>query len=510
MKFNKSSLSLLFASLIVMIGASSCKKTKSSLTGWDYNSSKNGGFEVNTKYKGQATGPGLVLVTGGTFTMGNTEQDVMYDWNSIPRRVTVASFYMDETEVANIHYLEYLYWLTRVYSADYPLVVRGALPDTLVWRDELAYNEPYVENYLRHPAYQYYPVVGVSWLQANEFCKWRSDRVNEQILIEKGILNVNPNQFNEDNFNTESYLLGQYEGSVRKNVKDLNPNGSGERKVRFEDGMMLPSYRLPTEAEWEFAALGLIGNKTKKEERITDRRIYPWGSTTSRYSKHGAWHGDFLANFKRGNGDNMGIAGQMNDNANITAPVFTYMPNDYGLYNMSGNVNEWVLDNYRPMTSGDESDFNPYRGNVFKTKELDEDGIPTEKDSLGRIKYRDVTTEESMSRRNYKRGYNIDYLDGDSSSWVTYEYGVSTLINDKARVFKGGSWKDRAYYLAPGARRFLNEEMSTDDLGFRCAMIRVGSQGGNEMNDGKAFKKTKKAAKANGKSRKKNSSRKLN
>lgn len=497
------------SAILVVIAFSSCKKQSSSTTGWNYNDPKNGGFEVR-KYEGQATGPGLVLIEGGTFTMGNTEQDVTYDWNNIPRRVTVASFYMDETEVANVHYLEYLYWLGRVFGSDYPAVVRAALPDTLVWRDELAYNEPYVENYLRHPAYRYYPVVGVSWLQANEFAKWRTDRVNEGILVKKGILNDNPNQFNEDNFNTESYLLGQYEGSVKKNMKDINPNGSGERKVRFEDGILLPSYRLPTEAEWEFAALGLVGNKTKKEERITDRRIYPWGSTTSRYSKHGAWHGDFLANFKRGNGDNMGIAGQLNDNADITAPVYTYFPNDYGLYNMSGNVNEWVLDNYRTLTSGDENDFNPYRGNVFRTKELDEDGVPIEKDSLGRIVYRDVTAEESASRLNYKKGYNIDYLDGDSSSWVEYEYSVTTLINDKARVYKGGSWKDRAYWLAPGSRRFLDEAKSLDDLGFRCSMIRVGSPAGNKSMAGKTFKKTKKSAKMNNKQRRKNNPKRLN
>jgi gliding motility-associated lipoprotein GldJ len=123
-------------------------------------------------YDEQETGPGLVLIEGGTFSMGRNEQDITVDWNNIPRRVTVSSFYMDETEVANVHYLEYLYWISRVYGADYPEVYRRALPDTLVWRDRLAYNEPFVELYLRHPAYQQYPVVGVSWLQASDFCAW--------------------------------------------------------------------------------------------------------------------------------------------------------------------------------------------------------------------------------------------------------------------------------------------------------------------------------------------------
>lgn len=101
--------------------------------------------------------------------MGRTEQDITMDWNNIPRRATVSSFYMDETEVANVHYLEYLYWITRVFGADYPEVYKRALPDTLVWRDKLAYNEPLVELYFRHPSYQQYPVVGVNWLQASDF-----------------------------------------------------------------------------------------------------------------------------------------------------------------------------------------------------------------------------------------------------------------------------------------------------------------------------------------------------
>ena len=93
----------------------SCGKEKSAVTGWNYNDPKNGGFEV-VPYDEQETGPGLVLIEGGTFTMGRTEQEITMDWNNIPRRVTVSSFYIDETEVANVHYLEYLYWLNRVYS----------------------------------------------------------------------------------------------------------------------------------------------------------------------------------------------------------------------------------------------------------------------------------------------------------------------------------------------------------------------------------------------------------
>jgi formylglycine-generating enzyme len=481
---------IVVASVFLMAG---CRKDQSKATGWEYNQPKNGGFEV-VPYEEQETGPGLVLIEGGTFAMGRTEQDVMYDWDNIPRRVTVSSFYMDETEVRNLDWCEYLYWLNRVFGTDYADVCKKALPDTLVWRDKLAYNEPLVELYLRHPAYREYPVVGVNWLQATDYCAWRTDRVNEYILIREGILKTDPSQSNEENFNTEAYLAGQYEGMVKNDLWDLNPSGTGTRKVRMEDGILLPKYRLPTEAEWEFASLGLIGNAIY--ERVLERRLYPWNGHVMRTDKDRNL-GEMVANYKRGRGDNMGVAGALNDAGDIPTPVYSYWPNDYGLYNMAGNVAEWVMDVYRPLTGEDVSDFNPYRGNVFKTKQLDDEGNILEKDTLGKITWRNVTTIESADRRNYRQADNINYLDGDYTSTITtdwlggtpkdsanisgdmYNYSVTSMLNDKIRVYKGGSWNDRAYYLVAGTRRYLDEKLSTDYLGFRCAMTRVGNPIGN-------------------------------
>lgn len=486
-------ISSLCSLLLLLLLSSSCgKKESSSTTGWKYNDQKWGGFEKKD-YEGQATGPNLVLVEGGTFSMGVTEQDVTFDWDNIARRVTVSSFYMDETEVANIDYKEYLYWLNNTFGESYPEVYTNALPDTLVWREELSYNEPFVETYFRFPAYDNYPVVGVSWLQANDYCQWRTDRVNEMILIERGILNPNTEQKDEDNFNTEAYLAGQYQGDVRKNLEDIKTGG--ERPVRFEDGIMLPSYRLPTEAEWEYAALALIGNlATEKDENITDRRLYPWDGNTVRYQKRDKYQGRVLANFKKGGGDYMGMAGNLNDAAHITSPVRgVYIPNDFGLYHMAGNVNEWVADLYRPLTAAtlrdvDNQDLNPYRGNKFEAKELDEDGKPVEKDSLGRLRYRYVEDDEVADRENYKVGQPFNYLDGDKASESYYDYGKTTLISDKSRVIKGGSWADRAYWLAPGARRFKEEDKSDRTIGFRCAMTRTGGPTGNGDTAGNKFK----------------------
>ena len=572
---NSSSILSLLLLLTVLSGCDYANRSGS--TGWAYNDQANGGFEKSTFFE-QQTGPCLILVEGGTFTMGQVEDDLMGSWDNSPRRVTVSTFYMDETEVTNHFWLEYLRWLERVHGESHPEIVDRALPDTLAWREKLAYNEPLVKYYLRHPAYRDYPVVGVSWRQANEFCKWRTDRVNEGILIREGLLNHNPDaQRDEDHFTTEAYLNGQYFGeSDYENGGVTRYNTKEERYIQLEDGLLLPDYRLPTEAEWEYAALGLIGNSYG--ELIEERRTYPWDGHYIRNDElRSKEYGNINANFVRGRGDFMGIAGDLDDFGDITVDVHNYAPNDYGLFNMAGNVNEWVMDVYRPFSNLDNEEFRPFRGNNYQTKVLNAEGNPDEKyeyivydlnrignflsdykeskggrgmgkedkelfatvltvvdtalvkskefqaeesvmtliadvmdiikdsealiaadlrkgfsDNIiavpGDMKYRDVTLEENLNRTNYREADNIDYRDGDRASSTSYgnseglddpssmyDYGNTTLINNESRVYKGGSWNDRAYWLVPGTRRFLDERKSSSTVGFRCAMTRVGA-----------------------------------
>ena len=489
------------------------KPESSDATGWNYNDKNMGGFQVS-KATEQATGPGLVFVQGGTYTMGQTDEDVMGHWDNIPKRVTVPSFYMDRTEVANVHYREYIHWLTRIFPPDEEQgqqVLQAALPDTLVWRSELSYNEPLVEYYFRHPSFNNYPVVGVSWRQAYDFCLWRSDRVNEGILMKKGLIapqNIKSQQ-GEDNFTTKSYLLGLYTAQPGRGVNSKkNPlkdaDGRPRATATMEDGLLQPDYRLPFEAEWEYAAYGLINQNPRPsqkegkrgEELQSNKQIYPWAVNVNglRDTKHGSWQGQFMANFKRGSGDNAGVAGGLNDRAIYTAEVTAFYPNGFGLYNMAGNVSEWVFDVYRPLSNLDfasnNDDVAPVRGNKFRTIEKNDQG-EAERDSMGRVKMRDVTAAESKSRRNYQRGNVINFLDGDSLSNAAYGYGITTLVSDSSRVYKGGSWNDRAYWLSPGTRRYMEESQASSTIGFRCAMDRMGSPEGNKRKTGNFWKSKK-------------------
>ncbi|MEH6407964.1 MAG: gliding motility lipoprotein GldJ [Leeuwenhoekiella sp.] len=527
-------------------------KNTSRATGWNI-TGKDGGFKANTDYQEQPNAPGLVFIEGGTFTMGRVQDDVMHDWNNTPTQQHIQSYYMDETEVTNNMYLQYLDYLKKVYPPEetrYRNIYYGALPDTLVWRNRLGFNETMTENYLRHPAYANYPVVGVSWIQAVEFSKWRTDRYNELILEREGYTAKGAkNQYDaESTFSTSTYLnapslvYGGQDELIRggreseRREKDNtpraskdNPDVSTEAKdiyVRREDGVLSPGfYRLPTEAEWEYAALGLSDLRDYNVYR--GRKKYPWDGA---YTRSGSRkdRGDQLANFKQGNGDYGGIAGWSDDNADITAEIKSYAPNDYGLYDMAGNVSEWVADVYRPIIDDEFNDFNYYRGNVYTKNAINQDGtvqVVTTDDIVydtlenGKIVARNLPGEilqvpvdenDTYLRTQFSQSDNRDFRDGDKQSSRYYQsfadadsdadrmydspinkidkdstamvkkYDKSntrtTLIDDEVRVYKGGSWRDREYWLDPAQRRYLPQIMATDDIGFRNAMSRVGSK----------------------------------
>jgi gliding motility-associated lipoprotein GldJ len=537
----------LFILLITTTLLVSCNKSRnyndsSRATGWKVNA-KEGGFQYNSEAKEQETGPGLVFIEGGTFTKGKVQDDPMRDWNNTPNQQHVQSFYMDETEVTNLMYSEYLHWLKKLFpptEENYKHIYNGAIPDTLVWRNRLGFNEVMTNNYLRHPAFSDYPVVGVTWLQAVEFSNWRTDRVNELILEEEGFTTRNARYSLEagKTFNTQTYLNSPsqtYGGndSITKGGRSTQARmkrnkDSSDIYVQRKDGLLLPGYRLPTETEWEYAALGLVGIRSYNAYR--GRKKYPWEGQYSRSGNRKS-QGDQLANFKQGKGDFGGIAGWSDDGADITAEVKSYPPNSYGLYDMAGNVAEWVADVYRPIVDDEFNDFNYFRGNVYTKDFIGEDGkvkiVTTDSivyDTLsngkliarnlpGEIYQVPVDENETYLRTNFSKSDQINFRDGDKKSTRYYQSfsddeeegngsnsmynspkhfvnvegtGVerqydktstrTSLINDKVRVIKGGSWRDRDYWLDPAQRRYFPEDMATDYIGFRCAMSRVGSK----------------------------------
>lgn len=538
---------------VALLTIISCGKSKSgSLTGWTDRDKAVAGFSTPKAAVQQQNPPGMVLVEGGTFTMGHVQDDVMFDWNTTPKKQQVRSFYLDETEVTNEEYIFYLEWLEKVFpphNENYKHIYTSALPDTLVWRDRLGYNESLTETYLRHPAYANYPVVGVSWVQATYYCSWRTDRVNEKILMQKGVLK---NLFlmdsldveGKDHFVTDSYLLNpryMFDGdssiynrglpsrTVRKRGDPRPKRGQFTgRHVKMSDGIMMPKFRLPTETEWEYASKALP--EDRHYNNVRGRKKYPWNGRYTR-NKTRKNKGDQLANFKIAKGDYSGVAGWSSDGADITAPVKSYPPNAFGLYDMAGNVAEWVADVYRPIIDTEANDFNYFRGNVFSKPKIDREGkvviadyttidydtldngriVPA--DLPGNIMYVPITKRDAFMRNNYEKAYNVDYKDGDFASTrqfhkneedmdvkprmynhpvipkVLGEGGFRrqiyddktrrTLVSNNTRVYKGGSWKDYEYWLDPAQRRYLPQYSSTNYIGFRCAMDRLGPMNNN-------------------------------
>ncbi len=388
---------------------------------------------------------GMLFIPMGSYNMGPSDQDVPYALTAQSKTVSVQAFYIDQTEISNNEYRQFVYWVrdslarrimaeeideeefsiseneygeevdppglnwyaklkwnepenrevleplfyipserfnyrreidARKLMYDYYWIdyKRAALresrdatdhpfsmdrskfimqdkinvyPDTLAWIHDFTYsfNEPMTQNYFWHPAYDDYPVVGVSWKQATAFCIWRTQLLNT-FLIEMGSEIVN-------------------------------------------------DFRLPTESEWEWAARGGL-----------DLSPYPWGGPYIRNSR-----GCFLGNFKpmRGN--------YIDDGGFHTVKINSYNPNDFGLYCMAGNVAEWTSNAF------DESAY------------------------------------------NFAHDLNQDY---------TYDAKENDPPVLKRKVIRGGSWKDVGYYLQTSTRTYEYQDTAKSYIGFRCVMTYLG------------------------------------
>jgi gliding motility-associated lipoprotein GldK len=381
------------------------------------------GVSLGTAYS-MPKPPGMVYVPQGTFHMGPSDEDISYSFTARNRQISINGFWMDATEITNNEYRQFV-WSVRdsiaatilnykkpggdgveiidqkkaatikwndpkileqlnamivtpdnrilgkkeldadklVYRSetfDYKeaskrenagkprsqFIVKKDIkiyPDTLVWiRDfSYSYNEPMSKRYFSHPSFGNYPVVGVSWKQATAFCEWRTNYLN-------------------------SFL---------------------ESKKRIAES----DFRLPTEAEWEYAARG-----------GRSQAPYPWGGYYLRNKK-----GCLLANFKPGRGN------YPEDGGFYTVRADAYWPNDFGLYNMSGNVAEWTSSLY------------------------------------------------------YEGAYNFQH---DMNPDIRWNAKDSDPPRMKRKVIRGGSWKDVGYFLQTGARNYEYQDTAKSYIGFRCVI----------------------------------------
>ena len=388
------------------------------------------GVALNKRYT-MPKPPGMVFVPPGTFHMGPSDEDVNYAYTARNKQVSIAGFWMDATEITNAEYRQFTNWVRDSIAATLMQYVkkdvdgtdnvdwkkaatikwndkatiekmdqlfvtpenrifgkreidaakiifhsevfdtkRAALrenaskprsqfidkknvmiyPDTLCWiRDfSYSYNEPQTKRYYSHPAFNNYPVVGVSWKQATAFCEWRTHLLNS-----------------------------------------------------FLDSKNRPSesdFRLPTEAEWEYAARG-----------GRSQSMFPWGNYYLRNKK-----GCLLANFKPGRGN------YPEDGGFYTVRADAYWPNDFGLYNMAGNVSEWTSSLY------------------------------------------------------YEGGYNFQH---DMNPDIRYNAKDSDPPRMKRKVLRGGSWKDVGFYLQTGTRAYEYQDTAKSYIGFRSVIDLPPTQG---------------------------------
>ncbi len=365
---------------------------------------------------------GMVYVPSGSFTIGQSDQDVFTTFIQRPRTVSIQGFYMDDTEITNNEYRQFVYWvkdsIAHTIMGDFITDDDGN--ERLDWEYELDYSDPTLDEmfYQGDMMINGQRELDVSQLKYKyDWVDWRRAAKNQEYgdvvrskYIKKDEVNIYPDTMvwiRDFGYSTNETMTRQYfshpafddypvVGVDWKQAKAFSHwRTTLWNAFKGEDEPNSESFRLPTELEWEYAA-----------RSGRDAAPYPWGGMYVRNKK-----GCLLANFKPGRGN------YPEDGGFYTVKADAYFPNDYGLYCMAGNVSEWTEDGFAENAYQHEHDLNP--------------------------------------------GYQYDANNDDPDVY-------------KRKVIRGGSWKDIGYYLQTGTRHWEYQDTAKSYIGFRCALTFLG------------------------------------
>lgn len=395
----------------------------------------------------------------------------------VPGNDSIESFYIGVIEEPNIGYVMYLRWLLTVHIST-PEVFVQALPQTddgLGWRNT---DEAHVVNYLLNPRCAYYPVTGLTWLQIQKYLQWKTDRLNEAILIRSGFIRENVNQqYDDENFNTEAYLYGQFTPDNRLLISE---NGD-PRQVHFSDGVLFTGFRLPTLSEWQLAQRTEVYPLASSSIKPTTRSKHIFGDeyypmvlqNRDSYDEYeyglrsAIW--SYETDFK-----NLEF-GKVPSHADSLSQLFAtlilnYPKKAYGPVNMEKGVSEWLLNSEEHPNAGW---FQAYEKSGFKTyKEaavLTDDGTMHEKDSVGRLRFRIIGVDgfgyiPIAQEGDHKMIKVLDSIPNvDSLGWAVDSFDAPKY--HKRLIMNSTTGKLDA----------LPENQWRNDVGFRCVLPYTGA-----------------------------------